>query len=88
MKTYEEYCKDYEKIVSEGKAKGHNMAVRLDYYIAIHFLEDNDITEPWADGAPEKLHNALEKCAPADKNRFLFVISNMLKTFTGGEDNA
>jgi hypothetical protein len=86
MKTYEDYCKEYEKIVTEGKAKGNNMAVRLDYYIAIHFLEDNGITEPWADGAAEKLHNALERCVPADKHRFMFVINNMLKTFIGGEN--
>ena len=82
MKNYEDYCKEYEKIVSEGKAKGHNMAVRLDYYIAIHFLEDNGITEPWANGADEKLHNALEKCTPTDKQRFMFVINNMFEAFS------
>ena len=27
MKTYEDYCKEYEKVISNGKAKGHNMAI-------------------------------------------------------------
>jgi len=85
VKTYEDYCKDYERIVNEGKAKGHDKAVRLDFYIAMNFLEDNGITEPWAAGAPEKLHNALEQCAPADKQRFMYVINNMLETFIGGK---
>ena len=81
MKTYEDYCKEYEKVINEGKAKGHTMAIRLDYYIALHFLEDNGITEPWAKGATEKLHHALEKCAPADMHRFMFVINNLFETF-------
>lgn len=87
MKTYEDYCKEYEKVISEGKAKGHNMAIRLDYYIAMNFLEDNGITEPWADGAAEKLHHALEKCAPADMYRFMYVINNLFETFIGNKNN-
>jgi len=83
MKTYEEYCKEYEKIVNDGKKKGHNMAVRLDFYVAIHFLEDNGITEPWADDAPDKLKKALDKCSPADYHRFMFVINTALSTIAG-----
>lgn len=85
MKTYEDYEKDYERIVSEGVAKGDNMVVKRDVYIAIHFFEDNGIVEPWADDAPYKLKNALDKYSPTDQNRFMSAISTTLETFTKGE---
>ena len=82
LKTYDDYCKEYEDVLMQGRIDGKQYIVKRDVYIAMTFLDDIGVSEPWADDAPDKLCRALEKHTPADKKKFLNVISdtiNMIK---------
>ncbi len=82
IKTYDDYCREYEDILLQGRIDGKQYIVKRDVYIAMTFLDDIGVSEPWADDAPKKLSQALEKYSPTDKEKFLNVISdtiNMIK---------
>ena len=46
MKTYDDYMQEWESI-KRTIPPGHNMIIRPDAYVTIHFLEDHGVQEPW-----------------------------------------
>jgi len=83
MKTYDEYCKEYEETVKEGLSIGWNYAVKRHYFVTLNFFEDIGIPEPWAEDAPKKLKNALDCYSDDDKLRFMNDIEKTFKEFFG-----
>ena len=80
MKTYDDYMQEWESIKRTAPA-GHNMIVRPDFYVTIHFLEDHGVQEPWKltpaeyeamfEGMDRQSRENIEKAMESTFNTFL-----------------
>ena len=81
MKRYSDYMQMYELVKDTGINEGHNLIVKPNIFVGIHFLEDNGITEPWRPDAAEKLHRALQDYPKEERERFLTALNELFDTF-------
>lgn len=83
MKRYIDYLHDYEKIVCQGMKEGKGNFVKPEFYVAMNFIEDNHLGEPWNKDFADKLEIVLKKCNSEDRLYFTNAICETIKAVKG-----